>query len=89
MLILFGRDRSPVATIEANPPRAARPAFVGHIEVYTARPVRPDVRAAFERHLTECRPCQGAVHLGRIANRLNYHNRSVGMPCAAHTRRIS
>ena len=88
MLILFGRDPTPVA-IEANVPRAERCAFATHIEAYTARQIGPDVRAAFERHLIECGPCQRAVHLGRIANRLNHHNRSVGMPCAAHTRRIS
>jgi hypothetical protein len=88
MLILFGRDRSPVA-IEANAERVERCAFVVHVEAYTARHIEPDVRAAFEQHLIECGPCQRAVHLGRIANRLNHHNRSVGMPCAAHTRRNS
>lgn len=88
MLILFGRDRNPVA-VEANAQRSERCAFAAQVEAYTARQIGPDVRAAFEQHLIECGPCQRAVHLGRIANRLNHHNRSVGMPCAAHTRRNS
>jgi putative zinc finger protein len=88
MLILFGRDRQPVA-IEASTQRGERCAFTAHVEAYTARRIGPELRAAFERHLIECGPCQRAVHLGRIANRLNHHNRSVGMPCAAHTRRNS
>jgi hypothetical protein len=88
MLILFGRDRHQ----QACPPqaqRAARCDFVAHVDAYTARQIGPEVRAAFERHLIECGPCQRAVHLGRIANRLNHHNRSVGMPCAAQNRRNS
>jgi hypothetical protein len=87
MLILFGRDRNPVA--EASTQRDERCAFTAQVEAYTTRQIEPDVRAAFEEHLIECGPCQRAVHLGRIANRLNHHNRSVGMPCAAHTRRNS
>ena len=88
MLILFGRDRQPIAG-QADAQRSQRCAFVVHVEAYTARQLEPHVRAAFEEHLIECGPCQRAVHLGRIANRLNHHNRSVGMPCAAHTRRNS
>ncbi len=88
MLILFGRDPNPVA-VAVSTQRAQRCAFTAQIEAYTARQLEPDVRAAFERHLIECGPCQRAVHLGRIANRMNHHNRSVGMPCAAHTRRNS
>jgi hypothetical protein len=88
MLILFGRDRNPVA-VEANTQHAQRCAFTAQVEAYTAREIEPAVRAAFEQHLIECGPCQRAVHLGRIANRLNHHNRSVGMPCAGHTRRNS
>lgn len=88
MLILFGRDRTPVA-IEANAQRAERCAFVAYVEAYAARQIEPHVRTAFEQHLIECEPGQRAGHLGRIANRLNHQNRSVGMPCAAHTRRIS
>jgi hypothetical protein len=37
----------------------------------------------------ECGPCQRAVHLGRISNVLNHHNRSVGQHCATPTRRKS
>jgi Putative zinc-finger len=88
MLILFGRDRNSVA-IEANTQRTERCAFIAQVEAYTAREIGPEARAAFEQHLIECGPCQRAVHLGRIANRFNHHNRSVGMPCAAHTRRNS
>jgi hypothetical protein len=88
MLILFGRDRNPIA-IEASTQRRERCAFAAQVEAYTARQIGADVRAAFEQHLIECGPCQRAVHLGRIANRLNPHNRSVGTPCAAHTRRNS
>jgi hypothetical protein len=29
------------------------------------------------------------VHLGRVSNQLNPHNRSDGTPCAAQTRRKS
>jgi len=88
MLILFGRDRQPIAG-QADAQRLQRCAFVVHVEAYTARQIEPDVRAAFEEHLIECGPCQRAVHLGRIANRLKHHNRSVGMPCAAQHRRNS
>ena len=88
MLILFGRDRHAIAC-QGDAQRSARCAFVAYVEAYTARQIEPDVRAAFEEHLIECGPCQRAVHLGRIANGLKHHNRSVGMPCAAHTRRNS
>ena len=88
MLILFGRDRQQVAS-QGEAQRLQRCPFVVHVEAYTARQIAPDVRAAFEEHLIECGPCQRAVHLGRIANRLKHHNRSVGMPCAAQNRRTS
>jgi hypothetical protein len=88
MPILFGRDRNP-AVAKADTTRAPRCAFVDQIEAYTARRIEPQAREAFERHLIECGPCQRAVHLGRISNQLNHHNRSVGMPCAAQTRRKS
>jgi hypothetical protein len=88
MLILFGRDREPIAG-QAEAQRCERCAFAVHVEAYTARHIEPDVRAAFEEHLIGCGPCQRAVHLGRIANRLKHHNRSVGLPCAAQNRRTS
>jgi hypothetical protein len=88
MLTPFGRGRRPAA-IEANAERSGREAFVAHVAGYRGRQSEPDLRAALERHPIECGPGERAVHLGRIANRLNYHNRSVGTPCAAHTRRNS
>jgi hypothetical protein len=88
MLILFGRDRSSVP-IKTEALRVPRCDFVAHVEAYTARQIGPEACAAFELHLIECGSCQRAVHLGRISNRLYPHNRSVGMPCAAHNRRNS
>jgi hypothetical protein len=88
MLILFGRYRHAVAG-ETDAQCSERCAFGAHVEAYTARQIAPDVRAAFEEHLSECGSCQRAVHLGRIANRLKHHNRSVGLPCAAQNRRTS
>ncbi|HVY82220.1 MAG TPA: hypothetical protein VG994_14615 [Steroidobacteraceae bacterium] len=88
MLTPFGRDRRPVA-IEANAERSGREAFVAHVAGYRGRHRAPDLRAALERHPIECGPGQRAVPIGRVANRLNHHNISVGKPCAAHTRRNS
>ena len=88
MLILFGRDRT-AAPVTADQPPAKRCAFVDQVAAYAAREIDPQTRAAFERHLIDCRACQRDVHLGRISNQLNHHNRSVGMPCATQTRRNS
>ena len=90
MLILFGRDRrlAPTPT-DTNLPRPGRCTFVQHATAYSARRIEPRLRERFEQHLMECGPCQRAVHLGRISNLLNHHNRSVGQPCATPTRRKS
>ncbi len=88
MLILFGHDRHSVS-IETDAAGCRRCEFVDHIDAYAARQIGPELCEAFERHLIHCGPCRRAVNLGRISSRLNHHNRSVGMHCAAQTRRTS
>jgi hypothetical protein len=86
MLILFGPNLH-LSAPQADKPPVKRCEFVDRIDAYTCRQIEPALRDAFEQHLIDCGPCQRAVHLGRVSNPLNYHNRSVGMPCAAQTRR--
>ena len=82
MLIIFPQSPRPIPQ-----PHALRCEFVDSVDAYSARQLEPAQREAFEQHLIHCGPCQRAVHLGRISNPSNSHNRSVGMPCAAQTRR--
>jgi hypothetical protein len=88
MLILFGRDRNPV-TIKFDPLGLKRCEFTGQVEAYVARRIEPHLIDAFEQHLIDCTTCLRAVHLGRVSNQLNPHNRSDGTPCAAQTMRKS
>jgi hypothetical protein len=85
MLIVFGPDASPASSTVDETPHSCE--FVDSIDAYATRQMEPGVRAAFERHLIHCSPCRRAVYLGRISNPFNYHNRSVGSPCATPMRR--
>jgi hypothetical protein len=86
MLILFGCSRAPVV-IGIDEPARTRCDFVHHAGPYASRCLEPRLRDAFEQHLIHCAPCQRAVNLGRVSHLMNHHNPSVGMPCAAPTRR--
>jgi putative zinc finger protein len=86
MLILFPSKPQQPRVDVPQPRRCCE--FVDSVAGYVARQLDPALRDPFEQHLIHCGPCQRAVYLGRISSPAFSHNRSsVGMPCAAHTRR--